>query len=140
MAVQSDSDSPSLPSEPDETLMGRERLLKLANDAARMVRVFQHKTRKWIRKRQTAKDEHAEVECDLHILQYQMARRIATDEEWDKLQKLGDEQHELLKNIHTATLVIEDTLEQIDERMREAWHYINLLEESNDDTWMECDS
>ena len=139
MATQSDLDTPSLPSEPDETLMGRARLIKLASDQVRMVRVLQHKARKWIRKRQTWKDEHKDVEHDLHILQYQLARRIATDDEWDKLQRLDSEQDELLKNIHIATTVIADTLEQIEERMQMASHYINLLEESNDDTWMDCD-
>ena len=139
MSTLSDSDSPSLPSDFDETLTGPDRLIKLIKNDIIMIHVLQHKARKWIRKREAAQVEQAEGEQELNLLLFQMTKRIATEEEWMKWERLDDEQRQLLSYIKEAREGLDETMERIDELMDRAWHYMNVLEESNDDTWMECD-
>ena len=128
MSNASDSDSPSLPSDFDETLTSPDRELKLAKDEVIMIHVLQHKARKYSKKRREAMVEQAEVEQKLDILQFQLMKRIASQEEWNKLEILDADQDALLQEIQETKSVIDDTIKEIEERMQRAWHYINILE------------
>ena len=128
------SDGPSLPSEFDDTLIGHDRYIKMVKDEIQMIRVLQHKVAKWKRKQHTLQQQHDEVEYELLLLQEQFTCRIATEEEWTRLDRLGDDQYELLSYIHNARSAIDDALEQIEECMQSAWHYIHVLESLDDTT------
>ena len=140
MSALSDSDTPSLPSDVDETLTGPDRVIKLLKDQITMIRVEQHTARKSKREWHESKEQHEEVEHELLVLQHNLTNRVCTQEEWNTYEDLGEKQYELLSYIAAARTRFNDAMEQIEERMQKAYHYMNVLEGSNDSTWMDCDN
>ena len=124
------SQSPSLPSEFDHTLSGKERLSKLIKDGIAMVRVYQHKVRKYMKKLKIYQQRFDAAKFQADHIEFMLTARNGEEQEWDNLLHHHKDKSHWLSKIHEAKMVIDDTLEQIDQEMNEAWTYMNLLEDT----------
>ena len=139
LAIDSDSDCPSDPGDIDDALRGPDRIRALIKQSIQMVRVFQHKAKKWLVKLNQAQIDFDENKAEADKLEFVFTMRNGCPREWQLYDDFTEEKNNCLSRIQTARVVIDETLRQIDQTMREAWQYMYLLKNAGEVSWMDLD-
>ena len=139
MFLESDSDCPSDPGDIDNALTGFDRIRALIKQSIQMVRVYQHKAKKWMVKLNQAQIDFDENKAEADKLEFVFTIRNGCPREWQLYDDLTEDKIKSLSSIQTARVVIDETLDQIQQTMQEAWQYMYLLENAGEVSCMDLD-
>ena len=118
---------------------GPDRVKGLIKQAIQRVQMLYQHVETWIAKLQQAQHDFDQSKVEVDNIEFIFTWRDGTAQEWELYDELRDEKTYCLARIQEAKMQIDEALEETQKEIRQAKHYLSLLENADEGTWMNID-
>ena len=116
-----------------------DRVKGLIKQAIQRVHMLHQHTETWIGKLQQAQHDFDQNKVEVDNIEFIFTWRDGTAREWQLYDELRDEKTDCLARIQQAKMLIDEAMEETQKVMRQAMHYLSLLENADGGNMMDID-